>query len=231
MRRLAALFLAAAASTLCHALPVEVTAEYKLVSLGVTIGIVNESFRREGDSYTIRSTTRSEGPLKLVLDDRITLQSRGRIIEGGLQPLEFEQKRAGDSSRDIQATFDWERRVMLSRYKGETNEVALPLATQDRLSVMYQFMTFGKATETVEMNMSNGRKVDRYAYRLVEEVRLATPAGEFDTVHYERVTASPKENKAGVWLARDRFNIPVRVVFDDPKGLKLEQILLQLKVR
>jgi len=231
MKRLAAFLLAAAASTLCRALPVEITAEYKLVSMGVTIGIVNESFRRDGDSYAIRSTTRSEGPLKMVLDDNITLQSRGRINEGGLQPLEFEQKRAGDASRDIHASFDWVRRVMLSRYKGESQEIALPQATQDRLSVMYQFMTFGKAAATVEMNMSNGRKVERYAYRLVEEVRLATPAGEFDTVHYERVTATPKESKAGVWLARDRFNIPVRVVFDDPKGLKLEQVLLQLKVR
>jgi len=231
MKRFAALLLAFAASTLAHALPVEITAEYKLVSMGVTIGLVSESFKREGDSYAIRSTTRSEGPLKLVLDDNITLHSRGRIKDGGLQPLEFEQKRAGDASRDIRATFDWDRGVMLSRYKGESHEVALPQATQDRLSVMYQFMSLGKGTQTVEMNMSNGRKVDRYAYRLVEEVRLSTPAGEFDTVHYERVTASPKENKAGVWLARDRFNIPVRVVFDDPKGLKLEQVLLQLKVR
>ncbi len=231
MKGLAAFLFAAAASTLCHALPVEITAEYKLVSMGATIGIVNETFRREGDSYTIRSTTRSEGALKIFLDDQVTLQSRGRINEGGLQPLEFEQKRAGDASRDIHATFDWVRRVMLSRYKGESQEIALPQATQDRLSVMYQFMTFGKAAETVEMNMSNGRKVERYTYRRVDEVRLATPAGEFDTVHYERVTATPKESKAGVWLARDRFNIPVRVVFDDPKGLRLEQMLLQLKVR
>jgi hypothetical protein len=92
-------------------------------------------------------------------------------------------------------------------------------------------MALSAAAKTVEVSMSNGRKVDRYTYRLVEEVRLTTPAGDFDTLHYERVTSSPKESKAAVWLAKDRFNIPVRVVFDDPKGLTLEQLIVELKVR
>jgi len=231
MKLLLAALLLAALSTASHALPVEVAAEYKLVSAGVMIGRVSETFRRDGDTYSIRSVTRSEGLLKMILDDNITLQSQGRVNAGGLQPLEFDQKRAGNSTRDVHATFDWDRGMMVSRFRGETHEVDLPKATQDRISVMYQFMTLATAAKTVEMSMSNGRKVERYTYRFVEEVRLATPAGEFDTLHYERVTSSPKENKAAVWLAKDRFNIPVRVVFDDPKGLSLEQLIVELKVR
>ncbi|HET9472108.1 MAG TPA: DUF3108 domain-containing protein, partial [Usitatibacter sp.] len=84
---------------------------------------------------------------------------------------------------------------------------------------------------TVEMHMSNGRKVELYTYRFVDEQALETPAGRFDTLHYERVTASPKESKAQVWLAKDRFNFPVRVVFDDPKGLRVEQVLVGLETR
>ena len=231
MTRLFAALLLAALSAASHALPVEVAVEYKLVSAGVMIGRVNETFQRNGDTYSIRSVTRSEGVLKMILDDNITLQSQGRVNAGGLQPLEFEQKRAGNSSRDVHATFDWDRGLMVSRFRGETHEVELPKATQDRISVMYQFMALTAAAKTVEVSMSNGRKVERYTYRFVEEVRLTTPAGDFDTLHYERVTSSPKESKAGVWLAKDRFNIPVRVVFDDPKGLTLEQLLVELKVR
>jgi hypothetical protein len=48
-------------------------------------------------------------------------------------------------------------------------------------------------------------------------------------MHYERVTASAKEGKAQVWLAKDRFNFPVRVVFDDPKGPRIEQLLVALE--
>ena len=227
-------WLAALALAFCcgaHALPVEIAAEYKVSNSGVAIGRVTESFQRTGDRYSIRSTTRSEGVLKLILDDNVTFESRGRVNGDGLQPLEFEQRRAGNPARDVHATFDWDRGVMSSRFRGETTEVALPRATQDRISIFYQFMSVGRGTASVDMHMSNGRKVERYTYRFVDEARITTPAGEFDTLHYARVTANDKESRTDVWLAKDRFNVPVRVVFDDPKGLKVEQVLLDLKVR
>ncbi len=228
-RWIAALSIVLAASA--HALPVEVSAEYKLSNSGVLIGRVSESFQRTGDRYTLRSTTRSEGVLKLVVDDNVIFESRGRVNGDGLQPLEFEQRRAGNSSRDVHATFDWERGVMNSRYRGEVHDVPLPRSTQDRISIFYQFMSLGRQRGTMDMHMSNGSKVERYTYRFVDEARISTPAGEFDTLHYARVTANDKESRTDVWLAKDRFHLPVRVVFDDPKGLRLEQILLELKVR
>ena len=79
--------------------------------------------------------------------------------------------------------------------------------------------------------MSNGRKVDMYTYRLVNEERLVTRAGEFDTLHFERVTESGNESRAEVWLAKDRHNFPVRIVFDDPKGFRLEQTIVGLQTR
>ena len=109
------------------------------------------------------------------------------------------------------------------------SEVPLPDATQDRISVMYQFMNLKPGAGTVTMPMSNGKKVELYTYRFVDEEPLDTPAGRFDTLHYERVVASPGESKAQVWLAKDRFNFPVRVVFDDPKGPRIEQLLVALE--
>jgi len=229
-RALAALTLAF--SFAAHALPVEVSAEYRLTNLGITIGHVNETFVRTGDRYAIKSTTRSEGALKLILDDSVTLESRGMVNSEGLRPLEFEQRRAGNSSRDVRAVFDWNKGVLQSTFRGEVSEIALPKATQDRVSVMYQFMSVDpRAVPRVEMYMSNGRKVELYTYRFVDEVRVKTPAGDFDTFHYERVTSGPKDAHTEIWLAKDQHNIPVRVVFDDPRGLKLEQTLLALKVR
>ena len=96
---------------------------------------------------------------------------------------------------------------------------------------MYQFMNLAPGGERVRMHMSNGRKVDLYTYRKVDEPRLATPAGEFATAHYERVLDDEKENRAQLWLARDHFNLPVRIVFEDAKGLRLEQTLVSLTSR
>lgn len=226
---LATLLLAAYAPA--FAMPVEITAEYELTTGGMTIGRVKETFVRKGDTYSIRSVTRSEGVLKLLYDDQIMLSSTGRVVPAGLQPLAFAQHRARDGARDIETTFDWEHGISRTVIEGEQSEVPLPRETQDRLSVMYQFMNLAPRGGIVVVPMSNGRKVETYTYRFVDEARLATPAGEFETLHYQRVTSSPKENRAEVWLAKDRFNFPVRVVFDDPKGLRLQQTLVALQAR
>jgi hypothetical protein len=229
MRLLLATFLLHAVAA--WALPNEITAEYQLTSHNVPIGRVTETFVRKGDSYVITSVTRSEGALKVFLDDQLTVESSGRIGREGLKPLHFIQKRAKDAKRDVDATFDWDRGVMVSRFKGEVTEVALPPQTQDRLSFMYQMMSLDAGNAATTVTMSNGRRIETYAYKMIEEVKLATPAGDFETRHYARVPATAKESRADVWLAKDRFNFPVRVVFDDPRGLRLEQTLVALQSR
>lgn len=228
MKLLAALLVA---STGALAIPTEITAEYEVTNSGVRIGRVNETFTRKGDDYFIQSVTRSEGPLKVLFDDQVTLESTGKVVGSGLRPMRFEQRRARDSRRDVDATFDWERRVLRSTFRGESSEVPLPRNTQDRLSLMYQFMRARAVEGEMKVPMSNGRKVEMYTYRLVREEKLATPAGEFDTLHFERVTSMPTDSRADVWLAKDRFNFPVRVVFDDPKGFRLDQMLVALQTR
>lgn len=214
------------------AAPSEIKAEYQLTNNGMVIGRVQESFvRKDDDTYAISSVSRSEGILKLVYDETITMQSSGRVVDKGLQPLRFEERRARDSKRDVEATFDWDRNQLESHFRGETTTLPLPRETQDRLSMMYQFTYLKPRTGSFVFAMSNGRKVERYMYRLVGEVRIATPLGEFDTFHLERVTDTPRDSRAEVWLAKERDNFPVRVVFDDPKGLRIEQSVVAFHAR
>ena len=229
MKPLAALLLAAAATGAFAAVPTRITAEYELTNKGLTIGRVHESYVREGDRYQIQSVTRSEGALKLFFDEQITLQSVGRVVEAGLRPQTFEERRTREPRRDVSATFDWERGVMHSRFRGEVTEHALPPATQDRISMMYQFMHGVGRAGDMTMAMSNGRKVERYTYRLVDEPRIGTPAGEFDTLHFARVTSEPNDRHVEVWLAKAHHNFPVRVLFDDPRGFRVEQRLVAMK--
>ena len=139
MRTLAALLLAAASTTFA-AVPDRIAAEYQLTNSGLTIGRVTESYVRKGDTYEILSVSRSEGILKVLYDEQITMQSSGRVGPDGLKPLRFEERRAREPKRDVNATFDWERGLMHSRYRGEASEQPLPPDTQDRISMMYQFM-------------------------------------------------------------------------------------------
>ena len=223
--------LCASASASAAAVPSQVTAEYAVIHTGLTIGRITESFNRKGDLYTAQSVTRSEGPLKVILDDQITLESSGRVGASGLQPLEFAQRRAKDSKRDLKTNFDWDKGTVSTVLHGEKSEVALPHETQDRLSAMYQFLHIATFGQTLTMPMAMGRRVETYHYRLVEEGKVATPAGEFEALHYARVIDKPTDTKVDVWLAKDRFKFPVRAIFDDPKGFRLEQTLVLLTTR
>ena len=232
MIRAAALVLALVACLAARAaeVPRRVSAEYQISTAGMRIGHVGETFERTGGTYAIESVTRAEGALKIFLDDQVTMRSTGTVGAAGLKPLHFDQRQAKDPKRDVDATFDWKRGTLVSIFGGKTREVELPDGTQDRISLMYQFMHLTPGAGPMSIAMSNGRKVEQYAYRFVEEARISTPAGEFETLHYARVNDDPKESRADVWLAKDRFNFPVRVVFDDPRGLRLEQSLLSLQV-
>lgn len=231
MRIAAALFFTACAG-LAWASPTEVTAQYEVRVLGAVGARVQETYVRKGDSYTIESKSTSEGLVKMLRDETIFFSSAGKVGSAGLQPMVFERHQLNDRSRDVRATFDWKNGVMRSEYRGEANDVKLPGGTQDRLSLMYQFMAQGSqsAPKTVDVDMADGRKIQRYSYRLVDEPRLKTPAGDFDTLHYERIV-EPGHSRTEFWLARDRHFMPVRVVYEDSKGIKFDQTLVQLQAR
>jgi len=94
-----------------------------------------------------------------------------------------------------------------------------------------------KLGETLTIPLSDRRKVTAYTYKLMDEARIATPAGEFDTRHdqrippEQRVPTDKKEPRVEVWLAKDRYKFPVRVTIDDPRGYRLEQSLVALDAR
>lgn len=233
MKMLAALLLAAATVVQgagATVRPTQIQSEYRVSLAGLAVGRLSETYERTGERYAIQSVARTDGLGKL-FDQHIVRESRGRIGPAGLQPLAFARSRTGHPDRDVQATFDWERGVMRSTFGGEVSEVPLPRDTQDELSLMYQFMNLraGEAP-TVVLPMSNGRKVDLYTYRLLGTERIATPLGEFETLHYERVLEDARESRAEVWIAPARFNLPVRVRYEN-KGLKWENVIVGLEAR
>ena len=111
------------------AAPSEIEADYQLTNSGIVIGRVHESFVRKGDTYTISSVSRSEGILKVLYDEQITLASSGKVGEKGLQPLHFEERRARDPQRNVDATFDWASGTFESRFRGETSDPRAPERT------------------------------------------------------------------------------------------------------
>ena len=218
--------------------PTHVESEYVVTaSGGITIGRAKATFTRNGDTYAIKSEMRSDGALKVFLDDQFTTESSGQVDKDGLKPLQYSERRAKDNKRDFKSTFNWNNNVVHTVVHDDPSDAWFPPGTQDPLSVYYQFMHMKELGNTFAIPLSDRRKVTSYTYKLIDEARIVTPAGEFDTRHYQRIPPDQliptdrKESRVEVWLAKDRYNFPVRVVVDDPRGYKLEQTLVALDTK
>ena len=207
--------------------PTLVKATYKVYKAGLWIGTIDEQFTRDGDRYKIVSVTDTAGPLRLFLRDQLTVTSEGTIGAAGLRPDSYQFTRRNDQKKNISSAFDWDKQQLLSHHGGESEVFDLPVGTQDRLSAMYQFMFNVPRTTEVGVWMSQGKKAERYRYRKLGEPALTVNQESIATVYYER-EAKEGESKVHLWLAKRKYYLPAKIVFEDSHGASLEQLLVSL---
>ncbi|HEX4857993.1 MAG TPA: DUF3108 domain-containing protein [Usitatibacteraceae bacterium] len=220
----------AQARAIPSAMPTSVKAGYQVTKAGLVIGTIEETFARDGNRYRIVSQTRTAGPLKIFLNDRLTVTSEGLIGAAGLEPEVFESRRERNPARNVRAVFDWAGRQIVSTHDNRTENFDLPAGTLDRISAFYQFMFVAPRGDSVTTWMSQGKKAEQYRYLKRGDDRFVLGNEQLSTVHYVRESV-PGDPKAELWLARDRHNLPVRMIFEDSNGMTLEQTLVSLVVQ
>jgi len=208
--------------------PQSVGASYRLTKMGQPFGVAHETFRRDANQYRIESVTSAVGIFALFAKGKIRLLSNGEVTAEGLRPLHFEHHRGDDPARRIVADFDWEKHSASLHYDGKSESAELPPGTQDRLSLLYQFMFKPPQGAGIELAMSNGRQISRYFYKVVGEEIIVTPAGRFETVHLSKRQGEQRDGTE-VWLAKGRHYFPVRIVVEEKDGGALEQELTSLE--
>jgi hypothetical protein len=116
-------------------------------------------------------------------------------------------------------------------FDGRNESIALPQDTQDRVSLMYQFMFLdaGKLGD-LAFHMTNGKKIEPYRYRPAGNEPIDTPLGKLNTLHLVK-QREPGDNAVEVWLAPDRNFIPVKVLIVENDGAKFEQVITGLEIR
>lgn len=212
------------------ATPLMVKASYKIYKAGIFIGTVYEQFTREGDNYRIVSHTETAGPLRIFLRDQLTITSEGVVGSAGLKPSRYQVVRRDDQKKNIFSEFDWNKQQIVSHRAAETETFDLPGATQDRISAMYQFMFSMPTANEVTVWMSQGKTAEFYRYRKQGEAMLMVDGASTPTVYYAR-DAKAGESRAHLWLAREKYFLPVKIVFEEGNGSTLEQMLVSIETR
>lgn len=213
------------------ALPQAVTADYNVTLNGVPVAVMHETFESRDGRYQIISETRAKGVLALAQRRPGRLTSSGTVNGNGLRPQVFEGTRGNNDARRVHAGFNWQARILTLTHDGNAETVDLPEGTQDRLSVMYQFLFLDPAKlDGLALTLTNGRKLDHYRYSIGADTAVDTPLGRLQVVHLVKRHA-PGETATEIWLAREHRMMPVKIRIIEDDGARYEQIIARLELQ
>lgn len=207
------------------AAPQKLVAVYHVTRNGQPFADVTETFKQEGGRYKLESVTKGIGVYGLFGERR--LASEGEVTAEGLRPAHFEQQQGDNAKKAISADFDWSAKTLAMKAKGQVTTAPLEAGTQDLASFAYQFMFVPPKGDEVVLPVTTGKKQRVYRYRVAErDAALETGAGKFKTLHLVNAKESGEEKE--LWLGVEAHHLPVRIVMQDEKGAKIEQVLTSL---
>jgi len=204
--------------------PGRITLHYEMRRNGTVLGDVAETLEHDGRTYAITSEVRGRGILALF--GVLKRTSRGRITSQGLRPDEFRDERG--SSWAVSAKFDWDARSVTQERMGKSETLKMPATAQDPLSLAYSFAFVPPKGKEYDVTRADGRGLTPFRFTVVGNEKLATPAGEFQTLHIAKLRDGPEDKATDIWFAAERDFLPVRVLIVDTDGTRSDQVVTRI---
>ena len=192
--------------------------------MGVVSGELILSWNFADGHYRLDSVAQGTGIFAIA--GKYIQASEGDITTSGLRPAAFSVERRG---RKDSAKFNWpESSVQFNGKSGERTESVNPGA-QDMLSLLFQLAFTPPLGDDLTVIVTNGRKLERYAFERAGEETIELEGGTFRTL---KILKQRKGDEDGmeVWLALEHHYLPVKIRVTDKKGSVIEQNLMAIKV-
>src|SRR5882672_10158737 len=193
------------------------------VSYGAMHGDVVETLEHDGRTYSIVSETRGRGILAAFGNKRTV---RGRISPQGLRPDEYRDERP--FGWVASAKFDWQAHSVTQERKGKSETLQMQGTAQDPLSLAYSFAFVPPTGKEYDVTRADGRGLTPFRFTVVGTEKLATPAGEMQTLHIAKLRDGPEDKATDIWFAAERDFLPVRVLVVDSDGTRSDQVVTRI---
>lgn len=179
-------------------------------------------------SYTLQVGINTTGLASLFKTFEMNQQSSGTISAQGLRPDEFSETRlTAKGKQELTAHFDWQNQ-QLEFSSG--NHSALPEQAQDMLSFLYQFSQMPLDQATLDMHVSNGKKLESYQIEIGAEEDIQTHLGKLHVLPLRKLHA-PGEEGLEIWLGLEYRLLPVKVRQIDRNGeIAGEMVISDIRV-
>jgi hypothetical protein len=191
---------------------------------GMVLGDVSETLEHDGRTYAITSELKGRGILALF--GVLKRTSNGRLTPQGLRPDEFRDERP--FGWVASARFDWDARSVTQEHKGKSETLPMLDDAQDPLSLAYSFAFFPPRDKEYGVTSADGRWLTRVRFTLVGNEKLATPAGEMQTLHIAKVRDGPGDKSMEIWFAAERDFLPVRALVVEKDGTRSDLMVTHI---
>jgi hypothetical protein len=213
---------------LAFAYPKNIQLEYDVARNGKMFAKVKETFTQNGKQYRIKSVTKGIGVYAL-MGERV-LTSTGAVTKEGLKPSHFELHQGKSAKKTLIADFNWAKSALTMQVKGEKKTEVLEKGTQDLASYLYQFMFNPPTKNEVNVTLTTGKKLNHYQYKVMaRDLKVDIVKTKYKTVHISN-EATAGDDKKQLWLAQDKYYLPVRYKLTDEDGDNFEQTLTKVHV-
>jgi len=215
-------------ANLAQAYPKNIQLEYDVARNGKQFAKVKESFTQNGKQYSIKSVTKGTGVYAL-LGERV-LTSAGTVTSQGLKPSHFELHQGKSAKKTLIADFYWAKGLLKMQVKDEIRTEKLESGTQDLASYVYQFMYNPPKMDEVKVTLTTGKKLHSYQYKVMARgLKMDVAKVNYKALHISNET-SASDDKKQLWLAEDKYYLPVRYKLTDEDGDNFEQTLTKIHV-
>jgi hypothetical protein len=203
--------------------PERITLTYELKRNSLVVD-VSETLVHDGRTYVITSEGKGRGILALF--GVLKRTSRGRITPQGLRPDEFRDERPGGWA--VSAKFDWDAHSVTQEKNGKSETLKIPATAQDPLSLVYSFAFVPPKSKEYDVTRADGRGLTPFRFIVVGSEKLATPAGEMQTLHIAKVPDGPDDKSTDIWFAAERDFLPVRALVVEKDGTRSDQMITRI---
>jgi len=206
----------------------EVRLEFDLLygAQPLRLGTVTHVLRIEDGHYAIEQVGEGRGLIgglyERVIGGRLIQRSSGTVGPGGFVPDEFFAQR-GRPDRRESAAFHWSDQSVVLLSKGGERTLHLEPGTQDLVSMLHQLFFMQPLPRSGKLVVATGRKVGDYAFEVVGDESVDTPAGTLRALHVRRIDADG--DVVELWLDAGGDMLPVRIYTSYRDGLVLDFVL------
>ena len=128
----------------------------------------------------------------------------------------------------MSAHFDWVARSVTQEKNGKSETLKMPADAQDPLSLAYSFAFVPPKGKEYDVTRADGRGLTPFRFTVVGNEKLATPAGEMQTLHIAKVPDGPEDKSTDIWFAAERDFLPVRVLVVEKDGTRTDQLVTRI---